>query len=63
VWVQEEPENMGAWRFVHLSAERHLGVALRGVTREEGAAPATGSPTIHEQQQKALVEQAFAELR
>jgi 2-oxoglutarate decarboxylase len=59
VWVQEEPENMGAWRFVHLSAERRLGLRLRGITRDEGAAPATGSPTIHDQQQRHLVEQAF----
>jgi 2-oxoglutarate dehydrogenase complex dehydrogenase (E1) component-like enzyme len=45
---------------VYLAAERRLGLRLRGITREEGAAPATGSPTIHEQQQRRLVRVAFA---
>jgi 2-oxoglutarate dehydrogenase E1 component len=58
-WVQEEPENMGAWRYVHLRAKRELGLALEVVSREEGAAPATGSPTIHAQEQRELVERAL----
>jgi 2-oxoglutarate dehydrogenase E1 component len=58
-WVQEEPENMGAWRYVYLRAERELGLALDVVSREEGAAPATGSPTIHAQEQRELVERAL----
>jgi 2-oxoglutarate dehydrogenase E1 component len=62
VWVQEEPANMGAWRYVTLAARDHLGVELRRISREQAAAPATGSATIHEQEQKALVDQAFAEL-
>jgi 2-oxoglutarate decarboxylase len=60
VWVQEEPDNMGAWRYVRLAAERTLDLRLRGLTRDEGAAPATGSPTIHEQEQTALLTEAFA---
>jgi 2-oxoglutarate dehydrogenase complex dehydrogenase (E1) component-like enzyme len=48
---------------VRLWAERDLRLRLRGLTREEGAAPATGSPTIHERQQRHLVEQAFRDLR
>jgi len=58
-WVQEEPENMGAWRYVHLRAARELGRELEVVSREEGAAPATGSPTIHAQEQRELVERAL----
>jgi 2-oxoglutarate decarboxylase len=61
-WVQEEPENMGAWRFVKLLAERELGLDLTPVTREEGAAPATGSSTVHQQEQDRLIDRAFAGL-
>ena len=32
-WVQEEPENMGAWRFVQHQLSEGLGVELTGVTR------------------------------
>jgi 2-oxoglutarate dehydrogenase complex dehydrogenase (E1) component-like enzyme len=58
-WVQEEPENMGAARYVYLRARRELGVELEVVSREEGAAPATGSPTIHAEEQRELVERAL----
>jgi 2-oxoglutarate dehydrogenase E1 component len=58
-WVQEEPENMGAWWYLRLRAESELGLTLDAVSREEGAAPATGSPTIHAQEQHDLVEQAL----
>ncbi len=53
---------MGAWRYVHLHAQRELGLDLTGVTRSEGAAPATGSPTIHQQEQQELLDRAFADL-
>jgi 2-oxoglutarate dehydrogenase complex dehydrogenase (E1) component-like enzyme len=62
LWVQEEPENMGAWRFVRLKAEEELGLRLQGVSREEGAAPAAGSPTLHQQEQQELLDRAFAGL-
>jgi 2-oxoglutarate decarboxylase len=62
VWVQEEPENMGAWRYVRLKAEEELGVRLERVSREEGAAPAAGSPTLHAQEQQELLDRAFAGL-
>jgi multifunctional 2-oxoglutarate metabolism enzyme len=63
VWVQEEPENMGAWRYVRLKAEQELGVRLEPVSRDEGAAPAAGSPTLHQQEQQELLDRAFAGLR
>ena len=61
VWVQEEPENMGAWRFVGEQLEERLGVRARGVTRGEGAAPATGSMALHRLEQDDLLDRAFAE--
>jgi 2-oxoglutarate dehydrogenase E1 component len=62
LWVQEEPENMGAWRSVRLKADEELGVRLEPVTRDEGAAPAAGSPTLHAQEQQELLDRAFAGL-
>ncbi len=62
LWVQEEPENMGAWRYLRQKAEEELGVRLDGVSREEGAAPAAGSPTLHQQEQQELLDRAFAGL-
>ena len=54
VWVQEEPRNMGAWRFLQerLPHARYVG-------RPVSASPATGSHHRHEEQQKALVEAAL----
>jgi 2-oxoglutarate dehydrogenase E1 component len=62
LWVQEEPENMGAWWYLRLRAEQELGVRLRPVCRDEGAAPAAGSPTLHQQEQQELLDRAFAGL-
>ncbi|HXJ63116.1 MAG TPA: thiamine pyrophosphate-dependent enzyme, partial [Actinomycetota bacterium] len=58
-WVQEEPENMGAWHDVRRVVRDRLGVDLTGVTRDESASPATGSLTIHQHEQAALLDRAF----
>ncbi len=61
VWVQEEPANMGAWPFLALHLPALLGGrTLRRVSRQESASPATGSAKVHEHEQTALVEAAFA---
>ncbi|MGK5087473.1 2-oxoglutarate dehydrogenase E1 component, partial [Bdellovibrionota bacterium FG-2] len=57
-WVQEEPRNMGAWNFVQSTWENDR--LLRYVGRPIAASPAVGSHHIHEEQQRALVEQAFS---
>jgi 2-oxoglutarate dehydrogenase complex dehydrogenase (E1) component-like enzyme len=62
LWVQEEPENMGAWRYARLKAEEALGARLELAGRAEGAAPAAGSPTLHAQEQRELLDRAFAGL-
>ena len=59
VWVQEEPENMGAWRFVHIAYERLLGTPLRYVARAESPSPASGSLTTHQAEQGDLLSRAF----
>jgi 2-oxoglutarate dehydrogenase E1 component len=62
VWVQEEPENMGAWMFLryHLG-DRLLGrLPFSGVFRKASASPATGSHASHVYEQKHLIEKAFS---
>jgi 2-oxoglutarate decarboxylase len=62
VWVQDEPENMGAWPFAHGRLHRILresGTTLRHVSRFQSGSPATGLKTIHEQEQSQLVDEAF----
>ncbi|MFL6279115.1 MAG: 2-oxoglutarate dehydrogenase E1 component [Vicinamibacterales bacterium] len=62
VWVQEEPENMGAWDFVrpHL-IEVSNGRAVRRIARPRSASPAEGSAARHALNQQALVNQAFGD--
>jgi 2-oxoglutarate dehydrogenase E1 component len=63
-WVQDEPENMGAWLFVWFNIRRALDkrLTLKNVSRFESASPATGSARIHEQEQEDLLQRAFADL-
>ena len=62
VWVQDEPENMGAWRFLRIQyGERLLNLfPFSCVCRPESASPATGSPQSHKQEQARLLDEAFA---
>jgi len=62
LWVQEEPENMGAGRYLALRFERVLGMRIEVASREEAAAPATGSPSIHQRQQQRLLDRALMDL-
>jgi 2-oxoglutarate dehydrogenase complex dehydrogenase (E1) component-like enzyme len=60
VWVQEEPDNMGAWGFLlrTLGPRLERGMTLSGITREASASPATGSASMHRLEQKNLVAEA-----
>ena len=60
VWVQEEPENMGAWDFIrpHL-VEAAAGRPVRYIARPRSASPAEGSAARHARQQQLLIEAAF----
>jgi 2-oxoglutarate dehydrogenase E1 component len=60
VWVQEEPENQGAWTFITLALGDSLGRGLRVVSRPRAASPASGSAKSHLAEQAAVVEGAFA---
>ncbi|MGC4091580.1 MAG: 2-oxoglutarate dehydrogenase E1 component [Polyangiaceae bacterium] len=62
VWVQEEPENMGAWRLLRARFGPMLfgRFPFSGVCRAESASPATGSASCHKLEQQELLERAFA---
>jgi multifunctional 2-oxoglutarate metabolism enzyme len=61
VWLQEEPENMGAWSFVHARLHACLPerLRLRHVSRTESASPAIGSAALHQLEQADLLRRAF----
>ncbi|MFS0867918.1 multifunctional oxoglutarate decarboxylase/oxoglutarate dehydrogenase thiamine pyrophosphate-binding subunit/dihydrolipoyllysine-residue succinyltransferase subunit [Microbacterium sp. 179-B 1A2 NHS] len=60
VWVQEEPENQGAWPFIALELVKHLnGRTIRRVSRAAAASTATGSPKVHAREQAAIIEQSL----
>ncbi len=64
VWLQEEPENMGPWRFVEHQVHRLTtrGYSMRCTSRVESGSPATGSSKVHEQELADLMDETFAEL-
>ena len=64
VWVQEEPENMGAWRFLRGNFGDKLfdRYPFSGVYRQSAASPATGSSSSHRLEQEKLLAAAFGEV-
>lgn len=60
VWLQEEPQNMGAWTFIAPRLEKLLGFKPRYIGRPEEASPAEGSQTAHNTEQQRIVTEAFA---
>ncbi|MBF4561730.1 multifunctional oxoglutarate decarboxylase/oxoglutarate dehydrogenase thiamine pyrophosphate-binding subunit/dihydrolipoyllysine-residue succinyltransferase subunit [Microbacterium sp. VKM Ac-2870] len=60
VWVQDEPENQGAWPFIALEVVKHLhGRTIRRISRAAAASTATGSPKVHAREQAAILEKAL----
>jgi len=61
VWVQEEPENMGAWRYLRVNfGEQLFGkFPFSGISRDASASPATGSAIYHKKEQERILENAF----
>jgi 2-oxoglutarate dehydrogenase E1 component len=58
VWVQEAPENMGGWSFVHPRLEALIGKPLSYIGRKPSPSPATGFPGIYKKEQGAISDQA-----
>jgi 2-oxoglutarate dehydrogenase E1 component len=61
VWLQEEPENMGAWEFMRplLLPLLPKGATLNYIGRPRSSSPSEGSSAWHQLNQKALVDRAF----
>ncbi|WP_456303020.1 thiamine pyrophosphate-dependent enzyme [Streptomyces mirabilis] len=58
-WVQDEPENQGAWSFVGPHVHRLAGRPVVCVSRPQAPAPAVGSARRHAGEQQDLVRSAF----
>lgn len=65
VWCQDEPQNQGAWFFIqhNILENMHDGQKLGYAGRPPSASPACGYAHLHQEQQKALVDAAFAKLK
>lgn len=55
-WVQEEPENMGAWQYVFMRLHES---GIKHISRKASASPATGYKSVHDEQQEGIVEKAL----
>lgn len=60
VWCQEEPENMGAWRFLQPLIKESVGREPVYVGRDAAASTAVGSLAAHKIEQQQLIEDAFS---
>jgi len=58
LWVQEEPQNMGAWNF--LLGRLHDKLPMQVVARKNSASPATGFKKQHIKEQNDILDRAFA---
>ena len=59
VWCQEEPENMGAWRYIAPHLRRIAEQSAHYAGRDEGASTAVGSKNVSDLEQAQLVRRVF----
>jgi len=61
VWVQEEPENRGAWGYMAPRLSTLLGskIDLRHVSRPARSSPATGFSDLFQLEQEQIIEQTL----
>jgi len=59
LWVQEEPQNQGAWVHMFMSLREALNLEPRYAGRPVSASPATGSPRKHAEQLEAFLTDAI----
>lgn len=57
VWVQEEPQNMGAWSYM---LQHFTRVPLSVISRPMSASPASGSSELYKIRQTAILDEVFA---
>ncbi|MBQ0942488.1 2-oxoglutarate dehydrogenase E1 component [Ideonella sp. 4Y16] len=65
VWCQDEPQNQGAWFFIQHQIHENMldGQRLGYAGRPASASPAVGYAHLHQDQQKALLDQAYGKLK
>jgi len=65
MWCQDEPQNQGAWFFVQHYIHENMveGQKLGYAGRPASASPAVGYAHLHQDQLKALLDQAYAKLK
>ncbi|MBA4346657.1 MAG: multifunctional oxoglutarate decarboxylase/oxoglutarate dehydrogenase thiamine pyrophosphate-binding subunit/dihydrolipoyllysine-residue succinyltransferase subunit, partial [Microbacterium sp.] len=61
VWVQDEPENQGAWPFLALETQKRGMPAMRVVSRHASASPATGSSKRSAQEHADIMDAALSD--
>ncbi len=59
-WVQEEPANQGAWTFMAVNLPEIIQRPVTRVSRPASSSTAVGTHQRHEQEQQAVITQAFA---
>lgn len=59
-WVQEEPENMGAWGYLlRVLNKGYKGLPINVISQPASASPATGSSKEAAKRQQAIIQEAF----
>jgi len=59
VWVQEEPENQGAWRFIAINFQKEFSKQLTYIGRDASPSPSTGYHHVFLEEQAKIIQEAF----
>ncbi|MBW8750982.1 MAG: multifunctional oxoglutarate decarboxylase/oxoglutarate dehydrogenase thiamine pyrophosphate-binding subunit/dihydrolipoyllysine-residue succinyltransferase subunit, partial [Propionibacteriales bacterium] len=59
-WIQDEPANMGPAPHFRLNLFPHLDHDVKVISRPESSSPAVGQHSRHVEEQKGLMDEAFA---
>jgi 2-oxoglutarate decarboxylase len=59
-WVQDEPENQGAWPYMILETSKLGPRPLGVISRSASASPSTGSAKVHAAEQSELIQRALS---
>jgi 2-oxoglutarate dehydrogenase E1 component len=60
IWIQEEPQNQGAWSHLSPAFSQALQRAVGVISRPASASPASGLASKHAAQQQEIVARAFS---
>ena len=60
IWLQEEPQNMGAFSYFSLATDEIFPSKLQCVSRPRSSSTATGSASLSQQELSTLMETLFS---